>query len=68
MVKLLYKKECDDCSIQAENEVLDGILNELREITGCPEKVDIIKHTRELVKGLTKPIKNNTKQDLNDWL
>ncbi len=53
MVKLLYKKECEDCSIQARNEVLHDILTELREILQVPEQGDIIKHAHKTMRLIT---------------
>ena len=50
MSKLLYKKECSDCPINAENEVLDDILSQLRVIIGVPDKADILDYARKTIK------------------
>ena len=51
-MKIYYKKECEDCSTLMENEVLNKILTELREVLQVPEKKDIIPYARKIMKEL----------------
>lgn len=50
-MKILYKKECEDCSIQAENEVLQDLLDRLRDILQVPDRTDICYHAEKIMKG-----------------
>ena len=52
MVKLLKRKECEDCTTQAEVEALDSIVDQLRDILMPPEGKDLIHHAKDIMKRL----------------